>query len=271
MEQSPVDGMPFRVSEWVALTYFAYLACAALARPLPPRRRARIVAQSVAMIAVVVSAAGWPEGSLVRDWIPGVYLLFMYWIPASLIIAPHIRFEQLLEAGDRWCAGVWPAIARSVPLIVRESLELAYLLCYPLIPIGLGVLLLGGAAWAADRYWTAVLTAGALSYGPLPWPPTRPPRAVAGEDSGRAAPVRALNLRILRHGSVQWNTFPSGHVATAAAAALAVGAVFPVAGAALGLIAVGVAVAAAAGRYHYVADVVAGGLVAALAFALSRA
>jgi membrane-associated phospholipid phosphatase len=82
--------------------------------------------------------------------------------------------------------------------------------------------------------------------------------------------VRALNLRILRHGSVQWNTFPSGHVATASAAALAVGAVLPAAGAVLGLIAIGVAVAAAAGRYHYVADVVAGALVAALAFVLSR-
>jgi undecaprenyl-diphosphatase len=82
--------------------------------------------------------------------------------------------------------------------------------------------------------------------------------------------MRRLNLHVLNYASVQLNTFPSGHVATSLAAALAVADPLPAAGAVLGVVAIGIAAASIVGRYHYVADVVAGAMVAIVAFAASR-
>lgn len=59
--------------------------------------------------------------------------------------------------------------------------------------------------------------------------------------------VRELSLWILRHASIQANTFPSAHVATAT----------------------GIATGTFAGRYHFAADVMAGGAVAAMLFLLT--
>jgi hypothetical protein len=78
-----------------------------------------------------------------------------------------------------------------------------------------------------------------------------------------SAPVlRRLNTFILDAASVQANTLPSGHVAGAVSAALAVSSFDPVIGAGLMVMAGVIAVAAIAGRYHYVVDCVAGAMVA---------
>jgi decaprenylphosphoryl-5-phosphoribose phosphatase len=79
-----------------------------------------------------------------------------------------------------------------------------------------------------------------------------------------------LNLRVLDRMSVQLNTFPSGHVATSFAAALAAAAAVPMAGACLGFTAFAIMLASVVGRYHYVADVLAGAAVSVVAFAVSR-
>jgi membrane-associated phospholipid phosphatase len=194
----------------------------------------------------------------------------MYWLPAQLVAQPHRRFEEMLLSMDRrWLAAAGGAGADRIPRLVVEALELSYLLCYPLIPLGIACLYAGGAAAEADRYWTAVLLAGALSYGFLPWLPSRPPR---DHETRRppASVVRDLNMHVVRYAAVGWNTFPSGHVATAFAAALAVAAAVPIAGAMLLWLAVGIAAAASIGRYHYVADIAAGLVVALIAFLISR-
>jgi membrane-associated phospholipid phosphatase len=58
------------------------------------------------------------------------------------------------------------------------------------------------------------------------------------------------------------NTFPSGHVAVAAAAAVAAGSVSTQAGIALAAVVGAITVGAAAGGYHYVIDVILGLIVA---------
>jgi hypothetical protein len=80
--------------------------------------------------------------------------------------------------------------------------------------------------------------------------------------------MRKLNTTILHHASVQANTLPSGHVSGAVAAALGVMAVDPVAGWGLMGVAGLIAIAAIAGRYHYVVDCVAGAVVAATFWSL---
>lgn len=75
-----------------------------------------------------------------------------------------------------------------------------------------------------------------------------------------------MNLWILRHGSVQANTCPSAHVAIATSCALALIAMGLVwIGLSFLVVAVGIALGAVAGRYHYLADAVFGIILAAMA------
>jgi membrane-associated phospholipid phosphatase len=104
----------------------------------------------------------------------------------------------------------------------------------------------------------------------MPWLRSRPPRAVVTthgspehERTGAAnGYLRRLNTLILDGASIQANTLPSGHVSGAVAAALGVMAVDVVVGSWLVVAAGLIAVAAVAGRYHYVVDCVAGAAVA---------
>ncbi len=99
----------------------------------------------------------------------------------------------------------------------------------------------------------------------LPWVQTRPPRALEAGDPWPSS-FRALNLRLLGATSIQVNTFPSGHAAEALTAALLV------LGAPAGIMvlmfvaALAVSAGAVLGRYHYLADALAGWGVAAGVF-----
>jgi membrane-associated phospholipid phosphatase len=200
-----------------------------------------------------------------------VYVLTGYWLPARLSGDPLPRVERMLAAFDERWIGAWPQqLARRGPRMVIELLELSYLLCYPLMPLGLASLSLQGWRGDSDRFWVAVLGAGLVCYGTLPWLPTRPPRALEdGSDVGPSA-IRRLNLAVLNHGSVQLNTFPSGHVATAVATALTVISRLPLDGAVFLLVALLIAAGSVVGRYHFAADAVAGLLVGIGTFAASR-
>jgi membrane-associated phospholipid phosphatase len=74
--------------------------------------------------------------------------------------------------------------------------------------------------------------------------------------------LRTVNRSVLATVSHEWTTFPSGHVAVSWAVALAVARVSASGGIFLSLIALGVSIGAAAGRYHYVVDVLLGVVVA---------
>jgi membrane-associated phospholipid phosphatase len=262
-----MDPVTLRVSEWVVLAYFTYLALVAWRSPANSALRVRVLEEALATVALALWLSRYDAGLglILRNWLPGVYLLAMYWVPSRLVIGTHQRFQEMLVRFDRR----WMSIAHRtrMPRAVLEVLEFSYLLCYPLIPVGLAILYLGSATAFVDRYWTAVLLAGALSYGFLPWLPTRPPRETFGMPAASA--FGALNMRIVHRSAVGWNTFPSGHVATSFAAAFAVWSVLPEAGAVLVVIALGIAIASSVGRYHYAADIVTGVLVAIVAFGVS--
>ena len=241
----------------VAAVYFAYLSAVAIARSKPKPAFLSIAT----MLSILVF--GMP------NIIPLAYLLVGYWLPALIVRAPNLRFEQRLLDFDRKLFGRagLARFERSAPRLVIEYFELAYLLCYAVVPAGYAWLLLGGyGADAIDRFWSVVLLASFLCYGLLPWIPTRAPRAVAPRAVVGRSSVRALNLAVLNRASVKWNTFPSGHTAASVATALAVGSDAPLAGVVLGVVAVSIAVGSVVGRYHYAADALSGALVAVLAF-----
>lgn len=206
-----------------------------------------------AIALVIVARFAWPWE--VRAWLPHAYLVLGYWIPAAFTPAPiDRRFENWLRRADeklgRWGLGVgnWH----------HHLMELAYLLCYPLVPAAFLVVVVLGREADIHRFWLAVLAAGYACYGTLPWTAARPPRLSGGSEGRPATPIAALNVAVLGRVSHNLNTFPSGHVAVAIAAGLAVWPVSAAWGAAVLALAVTIAVAAVAGRYHYGVDVLAG-------------
>jgi membrane-associated phospholipid phosphatase len=113
----------------------------------------------------------------------------------------------------------------------------------------------------SSRFWSVILLTDYICFGALPWVQTRPPRAIEQGEPWTST-VRRFNLRLMSAASVQANTFPSGHAAEAVAAALmTLDAPWPIA-ILMWTSALVVSAGAVLGRYHYVADVLVGWLVA---------
>lgn len=251
--------------ETLAVIYFGAFGAAAAVVAIPWWRRLVVLGLALTVAAAIVAMA-MSLDQRVRAWLPHVYLAIGYWIPALLTETPAAptAFERWLTSTEDRLRPVFPG----VPSLARHLTELAYLACYPLVPAAFALVWIAGSPEDVNRFWTAVLAAGYSCYASLPWLVSRPPRL-----TGHAGPLRgglgALNVSVLGRISHQLNTFPSGHVAVSLAAAGATTAVSSYAGLGFGLVAAAVAVGAAAGRYHYVLDVLLGVVVAAAALTVS--
>jgi hypothetical protein len=273
--------------------YGLVLALAALTQPI--RQRHLAFAASLAYALASLGAGTLSAGLLIHLLAPAVLLLTGYWLSGLFFRDPQpwleawlLRIDHAVRA-ERWMARAGRPIA--------ECLEFAYASVYPLIGGGALFAATFGTEAVAD-YWSLVVASTLASYAPLPWLRSRPPRAIEREASydemrdwiraqpgpraegppsakppsaqrpaaRSAATLRRLNTLILDTASIQANTLPSGHVSGAVAAALGVMAVDAVVGWWMMVLAGLIAIAAVAGRYHYVVDCVAG---AALALALS--
>lgn len=193
-----------------------------------------------------------------------------YWLSGAFYRAPMLGVEAWLVRWDRrlFDSLGLASFARRGPRAILESLELAYLSVYFLVPLGFGLAVALAPQLDVDRYWMVVLAAELGSYAMLPWIQTRPPRALGDHVAIdlRGLAVRRLNLVILARGSIQVNTVPSGHAAGAFATALAVAELDATAGAALFVLAASIVAGSVVGRYHYAADSVLGILVAVCAW-----
>jgi len=254
-----------RASEWLTIAYFAYLGFIALLRPAMVRRP-RAVLVAVGIIALILLAPLLPAGpsrERLRDWLPAVYLLAGYWLSGLYFTAPMPRIEQRFLTFDRLLyRGGLTRLVAVTPWPILDLVEFAYLSCFIFVPGGMLILAVTGHESSADRFWTIVLAGEFGSFGVLPWIQTRPPRDVEPLDpiNTRGLVVRRLNLYMCGRTSIGWNTFPSGHVAGALAAALAVSEAVPSAGVPMMLGAGLIAVSTVVGRYHYAVDGIAGAL-----------
>ena len=254
-----------RISEWIVCGFFAYLIVLARVRPLSGRRRARVVLVGLVCVGLVAMLSQLRlrlPMRVARDWVPAIYLLEGYWLCGLFFERPMRAVEGRLLQLDRKLF----ALTRLVPVVRRsprallELLELAYLCTYPFIPATLGLLYASDQRAEADRFWIAVIIASFGCYGMLPWLQTRPPRSIepTGPIDRRPLALRRLNMAVLDRGSVRVNTLPSGHAATALAAALVVGELLPSVRLVLLAVALAIALATVVGRYHYTVDTVLG-------------
>jgi hypothetical protein len=281
-----------RTPDLIAIVYFAYvIAAAAAVRGVAGERRVRVAGMAAgAILIVLLSAQILPVRSVVRDWLPAVWLVLGYWLPGGLLHEPMPGVEAWLKASDRWMLETPWAWARTPPAWLSAVLELAYFLVHAFVPAGFLILALAGLD-ASEHFWTPVLLAGYACYGTLPWLQARPPRLVesvrpvhsmdsgesveSGEsvkpgESVESVRMRGWNVWLLDLVSVKANTFPSGHVAVALAVALVVFDLLPVAGMIFVPAALLIAAATVVRRYHYTADAALGLVVAIVCWAGAR-
>ena len=273
----PFDLRQLWMTEWIVCGFFLYLIVLSRLRPLAPGRRRRVLLVGLVCIVLALMLSQLrpsPSLRIVRDWVPAVYLLQGYWMCGLFFRRPSLGMERRLLAFDTWLferAGLRRAAARA-PRLVASWFEATYLLAYPFVPVGFGVFLALGHRDRADEFWMAALGAGFTCYGALPWIQTRPPRKLAG-DRPLWMPhlvLRRLNTTVLQQMSVQVNTCPSGHAATATAVALTlVAAGAPVAGAAFAFVAASIVAATVLARYHYTIDTLLGLAVGIAAWAIA--
>jgi membrane-associated phospholipid phosphatase len=262
-----------RASEWIQIAFAIGIGLLAWMRPLETGRRLRIALLAVIVPAAILMARFALHGfadSVVRDWLPAALLLIPYWQAGQFYTGPDERIQKWLSQTDE---GVLRAFRRIVGssenLGWARYFETAYLMCYPLVPIGVAALYLGHRRAAADFYWIVVVLASDICFAVTIFVPAMPPRLdpeQAAESRVAANEVRKLNLEVLNRGSIQAITFPSAHVASTTAVALVLAHFLPATGAIFLVVAVSIVIGAFLGRYHYFLDVALGAIEAAIVF-----
>lgn len=275
MREDPDQEGGLRAAEWISVGFFAVFLLAGVIVPLGRRERRNAIgigAAGILAAGALQFLAPSAAAALLRDLIPGLFLLMAYWQAGQFFRGGHPRLQGSLDRIEaRWFPGV---LRLSSTLerrpIISTYLEAAYLMCYPVVPLGVVALYLADQREVADPFWRVVLPASFVCYACTALFHALPPRLV---EPGSGAPrpasrLRSLNLWVLRHGSIHANTIPSGHVANSFAIALVLLEAIPLVGALFLWVSGSITVATAVLRYHYSIDAVLGIGVALLSYAL---
>jgi hypothetical protein len=266
-----------RTAEWINLVSFSFFVIVSWLRPVTSRRRIAIIAIGITGIILVMAAQFanhfFPPFavSVARDWLPAALMPMVYWQTGRFSSGVNESFQTRLQRlDDKLLSGWMPSLAaKPIYRWIAASLELAYLSCYVLVPMGLGVLYLADMRHHTSEYWSVVLVATYPCYAFTAFVQTLPPRLLP-TDSVRpiGGNIRTLNLWIVRRVSIHFNTFPSAHVTSTLGGSLVLLRLVPSVGLAFVLVSIGIALGAVLGRYHYTADVLLGATLAVAVFIL---
>jgi len=280
------------IAEHAALAFFIYIIVAASIVHAASRDWCFVLTlNSVTFATLIVlhrirHRAPWLAAA--ADLFPALLVLVAY-RESGILLAPdpahHLDYVFILWDRVLLHNGLVQALLQAGAPWVQHYLELAYLLCYPLVPLGViavhfatrparaGDRSATRSSSAMDEFWATVLPATLFCYAVYPFFPLTPPRVLFGDVPGpHVQPLlRQWNFWLLDHYSVQACIFPSGHVAAVTAVALAVRKQAPRLGALFLFLAASVAIATVYGRYHYAADAVAGALVGVAAYVVATA
>lgn len=268
-----------RNAEWIHFVVFSFLTLLAFAKRLPGSHLARAVFIGLVGLAATffstMSDAWMPRlaASVIRDWLPAPLMLLVYWQAGQFFVRVQQNFQDRLARLDEVAVApvLLPIARHRLGRWFLGYLEVAYLFCYPMIPLSVSAVYLMRMGAHADNYWTVVLPATYACYVMVPFAQMLPPRLIK-EKWGASlpdSPIRRFNLRILRNASIHANTFPSAHVAASISSALALIRLDPSVGILFLCVALSITLGAVFGRYHYAADAILGSAVAVAAFALA--
>lgn len=271
----------FYPTEWISLAYFSFFILFAWFRPLSRLQRSRILMLGAAGILLVLIAAHsdataqFAAASTIRNLLPAFLMVLAYWQSGFFFVTPNRRLQDKLLEIDRKIAFRFARLHLSVTFRrwIEGYLEIAYLFCYPMVPLGIGILYLLKMESLSEEFWLIVLPPSYFCYAVVAFVQTLPPRVLEHIEPDAfpgGGQIRRLNIGIIRHASIQVNTFPSAHAAASMAVALALLPLAPLAGWVFIWMAVSIALAAVAGRYHFAADVFLGTAIAVIWFLVVR-
>lgn len=208
--------------------------------------------------------------SVARDWLPAALMPIMYWQAGLFSTRVNKNFQTRLQRLDHKLLGGWlPSLAMKPSYRwFAASLELAYLSCYALVPMGLGVLYLAQMRRHSTEYWSVVLLATYPCYAFTAFVQTLPPRSLERDSVSMAGNIRTFNLWIVDRVSIHLNTFPSAHVTATLGGSLVLLHFVPTVGLGFLLVSIGIALGAVLGRYHYTLDVISGASLALVVYTL---
>ncbi|MCU1294852.1 MAG: hypothetical protein JWP08_3702 [Bryobacterales bacterium] len=261
-----------RASEWILVSFFAYVAIVSHWFPARPNLHHQPVIILAVVIALFLVLARLQHGgaaaavSACRDFVPILVTLVAF--REMEYFLPHRfdhHFENIWITWDRTLLDSWhfrTAIEKLGPTLPL-FLEFCYLLVYALPFYCVGVLYGQGRRSGVDHFLMVYLTGTLVAYGLFPFFPSQPPRLVFPnlDSPGIDTVLRQMNLAILRTATIHVGVFPSAHVSSAFSAAWGMFLILPrkkVFGWTSLLYAVSVSIATIYGRYHYAADVLAG-------------
>lgn len=264
-------------AEWMSLIAFSFFIVASWFRALSNKKRVAIAVIGAIGIFLISSVqfAGQLFSpfavSVGRDWLPAALMPMVYWQAGWFSSRVNQSFQAQLQRLDQTLLGSWMATMAARPGLrwVAASFELAYISCYVLVPMGLGVLYLEGLQRHTNDYWSVVLFATYPCYVFTAFFPTHPPRLV-DTDATVSVPskIRTFNLWIVRSLTTELNTFPSAHVTATLGGSLVLLYFLPPIGLVFLFVSIGIALGAVLGRYHYAADVIVAAALTVAVFAL---
>src|SRR5262249_48447859 len=216
------EARVMRHAEVINLAYFVSFIMLSLVWTLPIRARVKALLIGIGGLTLTEIAAN-SQSAILRDWLPVPLVAMAYWQSGCFFRGANPRMQAAFENSER---KIWKLFSLDLAKCARTFLgtlvELAYVFCYPVVPLGLGALYLAGLRDKADVYWTVVLLSAYPCYALLPFVQLLPPRLVERTDKSTQSRrgLRHFNLWLVRNVTHEANTFPSGHVAASAAIAL---------------------------------------------------
>lgn len=267
-----------RGPEWVVIVFLIYASSLAVLLPVSPHVVNRVlVLNSIAIgiYGVLVRFNHSLTVDIIRDWLLLGMILFAYremgWFAMS---SQSHTLEASWVAWDRlFLRGGAKAVIEFLGPVLPSLLEVSYSLVYTLAPASVAVLYLYRRRDRVDRFLLVFAIGVLLCYAQFPFWPSEPPRVVFfGQDLPVTETIfRRFNLWLLGNYGIHTSVFPSAHVAAAFSTAFGMGRALPerkwVSRLLFGT-ALLIALATVYGRYHYLADVVAGFSMAVVAWTL---
>lgn len=269
-----------RPAELILLGYFIYVAGLTTVWRLPASIQvvAMLFPLIVVALAYLESTYGSKATGVAREWLPPCFVLIAYqevrWFqrPFDYTLEHRwVTWDRLFLNNFHARAAI-ECLGDTIPFV----LDLSYLLVYGIPPLALAILYRSHRRTAVDQFLFTLLLGTLLTYALLPFFPSAPPRTVfPGQDLPQTHTVlRRLNIWILDRYDINTSVFPSGHVTAAFSAAFGMLLAFPERkrfGGALLILATVIALTTVYGRYHYLADGVAGFLISVAAGCISAA
>jgi len=274
-----------RLPERFFVGYFAYVTLLSACFRSRPHLHFQPLGYLLVAVSVFALLTKLQRGPLdlpirnLRDWLPLLFTLIAF-REMELFVPAHydLAFETSWVKLDRLVLGTWGlrAAIESLGKTLPFYLEFCYLLVYSLAAYAVACIAIRADRRAVDYFWAIYLTGTLTAYALFPYFPSLPPRLAFP----LVAPptittwVRTFNLWILRGATIHSGVFPSAHVSSAFSSAWAFYLIFSRRrwlGHSMLIYAISVSIATVYGRYHYVADVLAGFAVSLIAWGVGFA